>query len=78
MPIDPQARLTGKPENFENNSLFQTADLFLRVTHVAEVGEKIGAGGIPSEICARPRTGRTSVPPGEEPEESELLLGLFR
>src|SRR5579871_632901 len=49
----------------------------LRITHISEIREEVGACGIPSKLCAGLRTRSLSVPPREEPEVSEMLLDLF-
>ena len=50
----------------------------LRITHISKIGKKVRTRRVPAQLCSGLRTGRLGVPPGEEPEEAEMLLGLFR
>src|SRR6266700_2744760 len=50
----------------------------LRITHISKIGEEVRTNRVPAQRCAGLRTGNMGVPPGEEPEEAEMLLGLFR
>src|SRR5579863_7318607 len=49
----------------------------LGIAHVPEIGEKRRAGRVPSKFCASLCTGGQRVPSREDPEESEMFLGLF-
>ena len=53
-------------------------DSGLRIKHIPKIGEKVRAGRAPTQLCAGLRTGNMGVPPREEPQEAEMLLGLFR
>ena len=46
--------------------------------HISKIGEKVRTSRVPAQLCSGLRTGNMSVPPSEEAEEAEMLLGLFR
>ena len=46
-------------------------------THVLEIGEERGAGWVPAQLFPGSRAGDRAISPREEPEKSEMLLGLF-